>query len=204
MKTVRSKILMLSCTLAFLAVGLPLQAETLHFSFVDRVGDTGSATGPQARIDLTHMTFAFDRSTGKYEIRYFADPAKPFAGDFRLSTNLFNPGTGTRNPNPSLFSYTLNQYNLISTTAVVLTGADSRLLSWDPGDSVANDSVSFGNPSGWSGFVTGLTDLTMAKQYGYWVGDNLDSANTTIVPEPATLSLLVAGAILAGRRCRRP
>jgi hypothetical protein len=168
------------------------------------VGDGYPSFGPQTRIDLTGMTFTFDNTTGEFETIYTADTSKPFIGEFRLNTNLFNPSTGTTNQNPSFFSDTINDFNLsTSSTTIVLTGTNSRLLSWDLGDFVANDDAPFGNPSGGiEGFGTGLIDLEMTNLHGYFIGDDIDSAFTTIAPEPATLLLLGLGALSWIRRKR--
>ena len=192
-------IIALLCSL-LLAISQSVQAETLYFTFDDPVGDGSALT----QIDLTGMTFTFDNTTGDFETVYTADPSKPFVGEFRLNTNLFNPDTGTSNENPSFFSDTMNEFNLsTSTTTIVLTGTNPRLLSWDLGDSVANDDAPFGSPSGAIlGFSSGLIDLEMTNLHGYFIGDDLDSAFTTIVaiPEPATILLLSLGALILRKR----
>jgi len=193
-------IVTLLCSL-FLVSGQSIRAETLYFSFDDPVGDGyPSHVPPQTRIDLTGMTFTFDTITAEFETIYTADPSKPFIGEFRLNTNLFNPSTGTTNQNPSFFSDTFNDFNLsTSTTTIVLTGTNSRLLSWHLGDFVANDDVPFGNPSGGiGGFGSGLMDLEMMNLHGYFIGDDIDSAFATItaIPEPATLLLFGLGGLI--------
>lgn len=184
-----------------LANGQSARAETLHFSFSDPVGDGyPSFDPPQTRIDLTGMVFIFDNTTGEFETTYTANANKPFVGRFRLNTNLFNPSTGTIDQDPAFFSDTFNDFDLsTSTTTVVLVGTNPRLLSWHPGDLVANDDAPFGNPSGGiGGFGTGLMDLEMMDLHGYFIGDDLDSAFTTIaaVPEPSSIIALLGG--LAG------
>jgi len=200
-------IVILLCSL-LLASGKSTRAEILWFSFDDPIGDGYPLFGPQTQIDLTGMKFTYDNTTGEFETIYTADPGKPFIGEFRLNTNLFNPDTGTTNENPSFFSDTMNDFNLsTSTTTIVLTGTNSRLLSWDLGDFVANSDEWFGNPSGGNigGFGTGLIDLEMTNLHGHFIGDGIDSAFTTItiIPAPGAMLLGSLGVGLVGWLRRR-
>lgn len=123
------------------------------FSFDDPVGDN---TGP---VDVVNMTLSFDKATGNYTIILTADSANPFRGDFRVNINLFNPDTGTTDPNPSFFQDVVNDFSLTTPTdTLTLTGRNPRLQAWNAGDRVATNSLGGGaNPDNSSLFRSSVT-----------------------------------------------
>lgn len=185
--------------LAFI-VGISATAvngEVLTFSFADPVGDGYPGMAPFTRIDLTGMQFTFDNTTGEYENIYTADASKPFLNDFRLNTNLFNPDTGTTASDPSFFQDTFNDYDLsVQTTSIRLTGINLRLLAWEAGDRVAVSGPDpLGLPDSSGGFSSGVVDLGLTSETGYFIGDDIDRGFAII--EPAC-SIPAPGAILLG------
>lgn len=98
-------------------------------------------TGP---TDVTSMTLDFDPQTGRYEIVLTADSSSPFAGEFRVNINLYNP---TRN---SFFDDNVNDFRLsVPTTTLKLTGYHQALRQWTPGDAVhTNNLAGMTNPLG--------------------------------------------------------
>jgi hypothetical protein len=157
------------------------QAEPLVFSFADPVGDhTGM-------IDVTGMSFDFDNATGDYTVTLTATAANPFAGQFRVNINLFNPDAIAAG---SFFSDTFNDYNLASaTTSLTLTGTNPHLLAWHAGDRVATNSFPFGDPPGVTLFRSSVTNfpigfLTNEDPIAYGAG-----GFTTITPPVLTVAL---------------
>jgi len=170
--------------------------ENLCFSFADPVGDqTGT-------VDLTSLAVTFDNSTGNYSIALAADPLHPFYGSFRINVNLFNPDTGTTSDFPSFFQDNVKDFDLaVPRTTMTLTGNNSCLLAWDRGDRVSpSTSSGLGNPDGASGFSCNVMDRPFVAP---WPQDNTNGLPyAIIVPEPATLSLLALGGLMALRRRR--
>ena len=178
----------------------PAQAVPLTFSYLDPIGDqTGS-------VDVVGLTFDFDDSTGAYEIRLTADSANPFLGAFRVNINLFNADAGTTAADPSLFSDTFNDFNLGSaTTALTLTGTNTRLIAWDVGDRVAiTGPAPLGVPDGSTSFqsaVRNLPDVELEDFIAYGEFTVVRRA----VPEPGMLALFglgLAGLGVSRRRTR--
>ncbi len=158
-------------------------AGTLEFSFLDAIGDQSGST------DVVALVFGFDDATGDYTMVLSASASNPFAGMFTVNVNVFNPDTGTTAQNPSFFSNVGNAFNLgSSTTEIMLSGTDARLLAWLVGDRVAPDSSAFGNPDGVAFFETRLIDSSGSD--AVWSG-----GSTLIVPEPRLLALVLLGAL---------
>jgi hypothetical protein len=132
--------------------------EPLVFSFTDPANDNRGA------IDLLGAVTTFDSATGAFAITLTASQAHPFVGNFMINMNFFNPDTGTTAQNPSFFTDDLQAFNLrTSTTKLVLTGTDTRLLSWDAGERVASNNIPFGNPGGGiSAFRSSVLDLPLS------------------------------------------
>jgi len=169
----------------------------LTFSFSDPLGDnTGDAP------DLSHLEFVFDNASGDYQIMSTATELHAFSGNFRLNINLFNSDLGT-SQFPSFFSDTLNDFELsTSTTEILLSGNDSRLLSWQEGQRVSVGSASFGAPQGITAFGSGVrqnqvgSSDTGADQFGtdqLRTGASIEVATILRIPEPGTYSLLGLG-----------
>lgn len=161
-------------------------AAQLTFAFADAAGD-GHVSG-----DLQGMRFHFDDTTGDYSIELRAHPAQPFLGDFRVNVNLFDPDVGTIDVNPAFFQDTNNEFNLAApSTKILLTGTNSRLLSWNAGDRVAANHVPFGNPiGGGSTFATGLVNLPGGGTFcatGQDCLGPLDATNFTTITALATI-----------------
>ena len=171
---------------ASIALGVgSADAANLTFSFADVAGD-GHSSG-----DLQGMRFHFDDATGDYSIELRAHPVQPFLGDFRINVNLFDPDTGTNDVNPAFFQDTNNEFNLASpATRVLLTGTNSRLISWQAGDRVAANHLPFGVPTGGGIFATGLMNL---PQQGTFCASEqdclgpLDATNFTTISELVTV-----------------
>lgn len=130
------------------------ETQMLHsLTFTDPIGD-------QTFIDVTEMVLSWVPDTGEYTILLTADPAHPFMDNFRINLNLFNPDTGTTAQNPAFFQDAVNDFSLSTPqAAILLTGTNPRLVSWDPGDRVATNSTPFGNFDGTSLFRSSVNSL---------------------------------------------
>jgi hypothetical protein len=118
-----------------------VQAAPARVSVTDPVGDN---TGP---VDVIGMDFEFNNETGNYTILLTATDAEPFAGDFRVNINLFNLDVGTTADDPSWFQDTINDFSLlVPSTALLLSGTNARLLSWDTGDRILLNNLPDGTP----------------------------------------------------------
>ena len=118
-----------------------VQAAPARVSVTDPVGDN---TGP---VDVIGMDFEFNNETGNYTILLTATDAEPFAGDFRVNINLFNLDVGTTADDPSYFQDTINDFSvLVPSTALLLSGTNARLLSWDTGDRILLNNLPDGTP----------------------------------------------------------
>ena len=176
------------------------KAMLLSFSFTDPIGDQEGA------IDLTGAAVTFNNVTGGYSIVVTADINNPFLGDFRLNFNLFNPDVGTTNPNPSFFQDVQNDFSLSTPqTVITLTGANSRLLSWQAGHRVAaTGPAPLGLPdiSGLGGFFSGVIRLPVGSTLALdniairdrpFPPDVLGFATIMAVPEPPAGAILAVG-----------
>ena len=131
----------LRATLIAMVMFKLVQAAPVLVSVTDPVGDS---TGP---VDVIGMDFEFNNETGNYTILLTATDAEPFAGDFRVNINLFNLDVGTTADDPSYFQDTINDFSLlVSSTAMLLSGTNSRLLSWDTGDRILLNNLPDGTP----------------------------------------------------------
>ena len=132
MNTVRhlQKAILMAALIAMVTFNL-VQAAPMLVSVTDPVGDS---TGP---VDVIGMDFEFNNETGNYTILLTATDAEPFSGDFRININLFNLDVGTTADDPSYFQDTINDFSLlVPSTSLLLSGINSRLLSWDTGDRI--------------------------------------------------------------------
>ncbi|MGR8921651.1 MAG: PEP-CTERM sorting domain-containing protein [Gammaproteobacteria bacterium] len=177
-------------------------AIPLTLAVSDPAGDHTGA------VDVLGLVLDFDNDSGAYEIRLTATAANPFAGDFRVNVNLFNPDTGTTAADPSFFSDDLNDLSLaVPVTVLRLSGISSSLLSWDAGDRVAfSGPVPLGVPDGLATFRTAVRDLPDVTLVDYIArGEFVAIARS--VPEPGTLALVgvtLCGYLTATRRRRSP
>ncbi len=114
-------------------------------------------------VDLVRMDMAFSAITGEYRIVLRADRQAPFAGDFRINLNFFNPDVGATAQDPSFFMDVVNDFSLPSPIRVLaLGGTDPRLTQWDVGDRVFTNSLEgTGNPDGVSLFRSGVQGLPL-------------------------------------------
>ena len=175
------------------------ETRNLTLSFTDPPADQ---TG---RIDITNMTMSFDSSNGNYEIVLTADPNRPFAGQFRVDINLYNPDAPAA---ASLFSVASGDYTLTAPAgSLVVRGVSSVLRLWDVGHRVAASSVPFGSPAGSRGFRSSVFDLPQASTCAFDPvnnGCNEDvlawGASTTIAPArtPPAVTALSSASYLAG------
>lgn len=139
---------------SLLCFAVVANARSLVFSFTDPQGDQ------QGRIDVTSMTVTFDDTTGDFAIILRADAEHPFAGQFRVNINLFNPDAMLPGNDRSTVSITLKDYNLVTpTNTLQLTGTVPNLQGWGLGNRVAASSPPFGNPPGTSLFRSAVEDL---------------------------------------------
>lgn len=171
-----------------LSFGVPIS-----YSFSDPIGDNATT------IDLIGMEFDFENTTGDYTITIHTSAADPFFGQFRLNVNIFNPDTGTTAQDPALFSDTANDFDLAAPiTEIMLTGINTRLLSWSLGDNIALGTYDgLGNPDGLSNFQTAVNRLDAPLPRETCNEDFLGTSTLffeclppTSVPEPTTLALL--------------
>lgn len=178
----------------------PAEAATISLSFSDPSGDSLTSSG-----DLSGLEMTFDNATGNYTVVLSTVAGAPFVGAFRINVNLFNPDTGTTNPNPSYFQDVFNDFNLaVPAAQIVLTGTNSRLTSWEVGDRVAANNFPFGNPDGTSSFRTELREIATATNRDS-LGLSDETNFTLIMPEPsrALLALIGFGIVSVRRRRRR-
>ncbi|MBI5085121.1 MAG: PEP-CTERM sorting domain-containing protein [Acidobacteria bacterium] len=186
-----------------LSPALRVDAAALMLSISDPVGDS---TGV---VDATGLTMWFDNTTGDYTIKLTADAANPFIGTFRINLNLFNPDTGSVAQDPSYFVDTMNDYDLASpVTEIILTGTNTRLISWGAGDRVAYTSTPLGNPTGIALFRSGVwSPLPLAgteDMFGTWSEGDYSVIAANPMPEPGSLGLLAGGLFaLFSLRARR-
>jgi hypothetical protein len=129
-------------------------------------------------IDVVGLHFAFDDTTGDYEIILTASDANPFEGGFKVNVLLFNPDTGTTAQDPSWFGAGVNEFFLTTPSrGIRITGTNPRLLSWKAGDRVAAcEGASFpefgpclgglGLPDGVLGFTSGVFTFTTPPPFG--------------------------------------
>jgi len=169
-------------------------AGVSYFRFDDPVGDQ---TG---LIDVVRMEFTFDDVTGDYTILLTADAANPFAGDFRVAIQLFNPDTGTTAQDPSFFrnASVLDYpefYSVAPVSTLTLTGTNTRLQSWEKGDRVAISDGWFGNPDGYTAFWSAVHDLPLVSP---WPGDFLDDSAFAVIGSVPAVPVPAPGAILLG------
>jgi hypothetical protein len=156
------RVFLMAATLAILSVVGAGTAQAsppppLSFSIIDPVGDQ------QGTIDVTGMHMSWKPNNGHYTIVLTADTAHPFTGQFRVNINVYNPSAPA---GFSLFSDTLNDYGLGSTTTttLTLTGSNATLKHWNAGDQVATHSFGLnggplGNPPGVSLFRSSVVNL---------------------------------------------
>jgi hypothetical protein len=119
-----------------------VQAAPMLVSVTDPVGDN---TGP---IDVTGMDVEFDNATGFYKILLTTTSTEPFVGDSRIDIELFNLDVGTTANDPSFF-HTIEDVRLLppgTSTLWIISGTDSRLLSWNAGDRILLNNLPDGTP----------------------------------------------------------
>lgn len=105
---------------------VPLYAITVVDPLGDALGD----------IDLRSLQMDFDPATGAYAIRIIASRGHPFHGNFRINLHLLNIDRG------SVFSDAVNDFDLASNSpGIVLTGFNSVLEQWQPGDEAFTNSL---------------------------------------------------------------
>jgi hypothetical protein len=131
----------------------PVPKPNLTFSILDPVGDQMGA------IDVTGMKMTWNPANGQYAIELTADTAHPFTGQFRVSINVFNPGSTSSS---KLFGDHCSQcykfgggnksdWDLGSATTTTLTwkGGDPELKFWKADSQVATTTAAgLGNPPG--------------------------------------------------------
>jgi hypothetical protein len=180
--------------LSVMAIGT-LQAKgpppSLTFSISDLQGDQ------RGTIDITRMDMNWKPNNGKYTIVLTADMAHPFTGQFRVNINVYDPSAPSQS---SLFSDTLNDYNLGSTTTttLTLTGSDPTLKHWNAGDQVATHSLGLnngplGNPPGVSLFRSSVSNhLTFLADEDV-IGVNDQSWNGLYMTDPSGTATIAVG-----------
>lgn len=126
---------------------------TVTFNLVEAASMLVSVTDPEADntgpVDVTGMDFEFDNETGNYRILLTTTDAEPFVGDFRIDIELFNLDVGTTADDPSFFQDTINDFSLSVDTPspiLILSGTNSRLLSWGAGDRILLNNLPDGTP----------------------------------------------------------
>jgi hypothetical protein len=143
------KAILMAALIAMVTFNL-VQAEPVLVSVTDPVSDN---TGP---VDVIGMEFEFDNETGNYRILLTTTDAEPFLGDFRIDIELFNLDAGTTADDPSFFQDTINDFSLlVPSTSLILSGTNSRLLSWDTGDRILLNNLPDGTPH-----PDGITDFS--------------------------------------------
>lgn len=139
-------------TLSVSLASVSVSAATLRITAFDDINEVESGVNAElGDTDFAGFDMVFDNSTGAYEIKVFADSAKPFHDNVRLNINMYNETvSGTYISGTSiLFSDNLNDLNLAnSTTQLTLTGQNSLLTSWNEGDSILLAQSSPGFASG--------------------------------------------------------
>jgi len=134
------KAILMAALIAMVTFNL-VQAAPMLVSVTDPVGDS---TGP---VDVIGMDFEFNNETGNYTILLTATNAEPFLGDFRIDIELFNLDVGTTADDPSFFQDIINDFRLlVPSTSLLLSGTNSRLLSWDAGDRILLNNLPDGTP----------------------------------------------------------
>jgi hypothetical protein len=135
---------------------------------------TGNSRGP---VNVTAMNMSWD-SHQNYTITLTADSLHPFAGQFRVSMNLYDPSAPTTFDNSAkssedffslackncaVFNPKVNagDFNLgTATTSLTLTGKETILQFWSAGDQVTTSTwAGLGNPPGVSLFRSSVAGL---------------------------------------------
>jgi hypothetical protein len=173
----------LSTIAAVAMTAAPAFAADYTITFVDPVADSTGA------IDATRMVVVFNNVTGDYKVTFTSTGAQPFNQNFRLNVNLFNQA---RLPNHSLFTDTVNDYNLTSAkTKMILKGNSPALTQWAAGDVVATNTAASGgvNPPGIMAYRTSVVNFPLelltnedAIAYG-------PSGTATVVPLTAQMAV---------------
>jgi hypothetical protein len=169
--------------LSFLLILPALGKATILYDFADPVGDhTGI-------VDVTHMAFSIDETTGDYTIDLTADGANPFSGDFRININLFNV---TRD---EYFQDSFNDYlGLAPVTSLSLSGSNTDLMDWIGTDVLATSTYDgLGNPAGSSFFRSSVADLPFESICSSEDIIGLDGCSYKDLPEPGVLALVSLG-----------
>ena len=178
---------------AGLATARTAEADPLRVSFDDPTGDA-------APFDLIRVTLDFDNTTGDFELTYRFNAATPFVGTANFNANLLNGDISPLTTDPSFVG--INRFNTtaitaaVPTTVITVLGNNSRLMSWNAGDAIANNSSVFGLP----------IDALFTSFLSNADGDILNASSSTVepVPEPGSLALLGLGcAVLGIARYRR-
>ncbi|MCA9240603.1 MAG: hypothetical protein KDA37_10400 [Planctomycetales bacterium] len=138
------------------------------------------------------MTLTLNNLTGDYQAVLTTTPARPFAGDFRVNLNLFNPDVGSTTAWESFFSDTLNDLHLASPSQrLILSGSMPRLSGWRAGHRVSSHSGPFGNPDGISLFHSEVRNTPgQAPTGGDNLGDAVGYGSAILVPEPISMLAL--------------
>jgi len=194
----------------FLLAFFPLTtfAVPISYNFADPIGDQ---TG---HIDVSNMLFSFENTTGVYEIDLTATSTDPFVGNFRVNVNIFNIDLGTTSQDPTFFSDVVNDFNLVSsTTSLTLTGTNSRLTQWNPGDTVLvhnllnpDGTLPGPSPDDVSFFRTAVNSFPLSYLTNEDTIGFINAGSPGKVPAPAAIWLLGIGMIGLGfaRRKQRP
>ena len=165
-----------------------VQAAPALVSVTDPVGDN---TG---QIDVIGMDFEFYKETGNYTILLTTTDAEPFAGDFRININLFNLDIGTTADDPSYFQDTINDFSLlVSSTSLLLSGTNSRLLSWELGDRILLNNLPDGIPHPDGGTL--FSSVVSGRPFQFLDNDviGLDKEIAIVTPIPPAFWLFGSG-----------
>jgi hypothetical protein len=165
-----------------------VQAAPLLVSVTDPVGDN---TG---QIDVIGMDFEFHNETGNYTILLTATDAEPFAGDFRININLFNLDVATTADDPSLFQDTINDFSLsVPSASLLLSGTNSRLLSWELGDRILLNNLPDGTPHPDGGTL--FSSVVSGRPFQFLDNDviGLDKEIAIVTPVPPAFWLFGSG-----------